>query len=463
MASKNGNKAPSLNEWIVAIVLLFVFPPIGILMLIGRLIEAGKAESNNSSRYKTNSNKTVYVVPQNDWQKQYEVGRRNEIVDVETAFESAAAEAAKLGGISETTAAKKAEPVKKAEPAKKTGGRKRAPKTALEREMASFKGINALLITAMLFGFLTAIPCAAVGIPHLVMGYPSCIPLLIVSAVFGTGGLLSLFARNTLAKRVKLRKRYLKVVGETKSIEIAAIARSIGRSESQVRRELEAMIDDGYFGENAYLDMGLDALVLDADIARMAQEGAEEVVAAPEIPISEYDRILRELRTLDEKIEDEEISDKIMRIGVTCARIFETVKDNPEKLPQLRRFMNYYLPTTLKLLRAYVTLEKQGIQGENIGAARENINRVLGTLADGFDRQLDQLFRTDVIDIGADIEVLESMLASDGLASESPFRTAEESAAAPVIEAEAPPSLADSPFRSTESPFAQQTSTGEIV
>jgi len=82
--------------------------------------------------------------------------------------------------------------------------------------------------------------------------------------------------------------------------------------------------------------------------------------------------------------------------------------------------MNYYLPTTLKLLRSYATLEKQGINGENITSAKENIGRILDTLATGYAQQLDQLFESDVIDIAADINVLENLMQQDGLTGEKP-------------------------------------------
>jgi 5-bromo-4-chloroindolyl phosphate hydrolysis protein len=88
--------------------------------------------------------------------------------------------------------------------------------------------------------------------------------------------------------------------------------------------------------------------------------------------------------------------------------------------------MNYYLPTTLKLLHAYETLEKQGIKGENIMSAKQDIERVLDTLASGYEQQLDNLFKADAIDISADIDVLESMMEQDGLTNDgNMFKTSD--------------------------------------
>jgi hypothetical protein len=84
--------------------------------------------------------------------------------------------------------------------------------------------------------------------------------------------------------------------------------------------------------------------------------------------------------------------------------------------------MSYYLPTTLKLLHSYETLERQGVDGENITAAKQDIARVLDTLADGYEQQLDRLFRADKLDITSEINVLENMLKQDGLNTDGTMR-----------------------------------------
>jgi 5-bromo-4-chloroindolyl phosphate hydrolysis protein len=115
---------------------------------------------------------------------------------------------------------------------------------------------------------------------------------------------------------------------------------------------------------------------------------------------------------------DPVICGKIQRIEDVTVKIFRLVDEKPQKAPQIRRFMNYYLPTTLKLLHSYETLEKQGVNGENISAAKNDIERVLDTLAAGFEQQLDNLFKSDKLDISADIDVLENLMRQDGLTDE---------------------------------------------
>ena len=97
--------------------------------------------------------------------------------------------------------------------------------------------------------------------------------------------------------------------------------------------------------------------------------------------------------------------------------MFEYQRSHPQKSPQLHSFLSYYLPTTLKILRAYAQLEDQEVEGENISAAMDRIEGMMDKVVEGFEKQLDQLFQGDALDITADVEVLERMLAKDGLSS----------------------------------------------
>ena len=124
---------------------------------------------------------------------------------------------------------------------------------------------------------------------------------------------------------------------------------------------------------------------------------------------------LAELREVSTFIKDETISDKVKRLDELTSKIFQIIEESPEKQPQLRRFTSYYLPTTLKLVRSYVTLEKQGVKGQNITNTKKSIGDILDTLSTGFEQQLDQLFKSDAIDIASDINVLENLMQQDGL------------------------------------------------
>ena len=106
--------------------------------------------------------------------------------------------------------------------------------------------------------------------------------------------------------------------------------------------------------------------------------------------------------------------------------IFDCVKASPEKLPQIRKFMNYYLPTTLKLLNAYDRMGSQGVSGENISGTMERVENMMGTIVTAFERQLDGLFGDQALDISTDITVLENMMAREGLSDDPIHRTQSE-------------------------------------
>jgi len=82
--------------------------------------------------------------------------------------------------------------------------------------------------------------------------------------------------------------------------------------------------------------------------------------------ISDGRKAVSEMKRLDDAIADEKISADIRRLETVCQQIFSQVKADPAKLPQIRRFMDYYLPTTLKILNAYDRMDATGVAGENI-------------------------------------------------------------------------------------------------
>ena len=174
-------------------------------------------------------------------------------------------------------------------------------------------------------------------------------------------------------------------------------------------------------------------------VARMfCRDTVEEV---PEEPVStgnqELDKMIAdgkkaiaEMKRLDDSIADPTISAQIVRLQELSGKIFAQVEANPEKLPQIRRFMNYYLPTTLKILNAYDRMGEQGVYGENISSTMQKVETMMSTIVTAFERQLDSLFGSEAMDISSDMVVLENLMAREGLTEDQLHRAASESVSA---------------------------------
>ena len=137
---------------------------------------------------------------------------------------------------------------------------------------------------------------------------------------------------------------------------------------------------------------------------------------------AELDKMLKdgrmaiaEMKRLDDNIADPGISADIVRLEQISGKIFEEVKRDPKKLPKIRRFMDYYLPTTLKLLNSYDRMSGAGISGENIDTTLAKVEGMMRTIVAAFEKQLDSLYGADALDISTDITVLENMMAREGL------------------------------------------------
>ena len=139
--------------------------------------------------------------------------------------------------------------------------------------------------------------------------------------------------------------------------------------------------------------------------------------------VSEGQKALDEMRRLNDSIQDAAISAQIDRLEQVSDKIFRQVQKDPTQLPQIRKFMSYYLPTTLKLLRAYDDMSHQAVQGENITGTMERVRGMMGTIVTAFERQLDSLFGDQALDISTDITVLDNMMAREGLSNDPIHRT----------------------------------------
>ena len=162
-----------------------------------------------------------------------------------------------------------------------------------------------------------------------------------------------------------------------------------------------------FVGRGIFKDVK-EEVEVEPEPVRTGNQALDEMIAQGQLA-------MQEMRRLDDNIKDEVISGQIRKLEELSGKIFDQVQQKPEKLPQIRKFMNYYLPTTLKLLNAYDRMGAQGVSGGNIGATMERVENIMGTIVTAFEKQLDALFGAEALDISTDITVLENMMAREGL------------------------------------------------
>lgn len=257
--------------------------------------------------------------------------------------------------------------------------------------------------------------------------------------------------------RLKRAERYIQVMQGKSYINISELALLTNKSESYVRKDVRKMIESGIFPEG-HLDMQEACLII-GDVAyreylrmeksRMAvqaeleeqkrlaalnvQKEAERVAvekvqnavgeenAELNAMIREGNECIRQLRDLNDAIEGEVISAKLFHLENLLKEIFEQVKEHPEQMPEMHKFMEYYLPTTLKLVTAYEEFDRVSVPGEDILASKKEIEKTLDTINMAFEELLNKLFRSRVYDVTADAQVLKTMLEREGLTREPVF------------------------------------------
>ena len=236
-------------------------------------------------------------------------------------------------------------------------------------------------------------------------------------------GGIGLLIGGPMPRRHRRYASYLRIAGKRSSISVASLARAAEVSERRAERDLQAMLEKGLWGEEAYLDLGRGMLFRSHEAAE-DQERQERQREAPQVPQEAeegYSGMLRSIRRSNDRIADPELSRKIDRLEEIAGKILKLVEEDPAKKNQAATFLNYYLPTTEKLLDSYADFEEAGVSGENLTQAKEKIRRTMDSIMAGFERQLDALYHADAMDVDSDIRVMETMLRRDGGSVEEDF------------------------------------------
>lgn len=239
---------------------------------------------------------------------------------------------------------------------------------------------------------------------------------------FFAGGVAMLVAGQRMKRRSARVARYLAVMGERGYISVEELCTVTGKSRKKIESDLDYMVEKGLLGTGAYLDSGRGIFFRSADaFADYANATAKKENVTPKEANEGYAGALRAIRSANDRIADAVLSEKIDHLETVAGKIFREVEQHPEKQQQAATFLNYYLPTTLKLLDSYAKFEEAGIEGENLSRAQERIEETMDALIKGFDKQLDDLYRNEAMDIDSDIRVMENMLRRDTASVEDDF------------------------------------------
>ena len=266
--------------------------------------------------------------------------------------------------------------------------------------------------------------------------------MFVFIAAIVASGALGIYG-NTLRKKVNRFRSYVRTLNGKTYVKIEELAKGVRKSPKFVKRDLKKMIKNRMFLEGHLDEEGNYLITSDESYEQYMQtkkaseiqeremqekEQAEQKLRgtlSEEVQevIKEGEAYLEEIRSCNEAIPGVEISNKMYHLENVILRIFKRVEQHPELISDLHKFMDYYLPTTVKLLKAYEELDKQPVEGENIKTAKQEIENTLDTINEAFENLLDSFFRNTAWDVSTDISVLKTMLAQEGLTGNKDFES----------------------------------------
>ena len=266
---------------------------------------------------------------------------------------------------------------------------------------------------------------------------------MVVMGVLFAGSCMLLAGGIKRLRAAKSLKSLKRIMGNRQVISISEISQMMGQDDARTLKRIKHLLKEGKIPEGR-LDIDEKTLMvtnlaysqyltfLDSERKRSLEEqrakqaaNAAQAGKAPADPklkafLEDGNGYLKQMKQLDIDIDDASVSAKIVRIEEVVGRIMARAEDEPKVLSQLERMMDYYLPTTVKLLSAYDALEEQAVQGENIESSRLEIESTLDMLLQAYEKLLDSTFADLSMDVSSEISVLNMMLAQEGQ-TEDPF------------------------------------------
>lgn len=322
-----------------------------------------------------------------------------------------------------------------------------APTTVLKRLPELFVNISgrkagavAMTITGYLLGIPVLLGWIMIMVQLLFFRGPQTGLLVaegILSILLVGFGILTGLGTALLGK-VKRYRLYINALGNKEYCQIKTMAEQLGKSQKYVVKDITRMIRQDWFTQG-YLDNQRTCFIASDDAYRQykdmmshkenqkkqeqinrEKEAQRQGNMDPEIKqiIVEGNQYIQKIHECNKVIPGAEISAKMSHMEVVVDKIFDRVEQNPENITDIRRLMEYYLPTTVKLLEAYKELDDMPVQGENIISSKREIENTLDTLNKAFEKLLDSLFEDTAWDVASDISVLHTMLAQEGLAED---------------------------------------------
>lgn len=226
---------------------------------------------------------------------------------------------------------------------------------------------------------------------------------------------------------------YWEALRERGFASINKLSSYVNKNPNFVRREIKFMVENRFFEAGRFIGPE-DTLVINRPnyLAFQKQQALEEekkkaiaqpveekeavaLNATPENILEEARGYLVQLREAEQNIENPSMKSSVLRLERITGNVFDYVAKNPNKLSKIRKFMNYYLPTTVKLVQSYAVLEDQEVSGTNIEGSKRRIEDSMQVITESFERLLDELFQKEALDIHADLIAMETMMARDGL------------------------------------------------
>lgn len=287
-------------------------------------------------------------------------------------------------------------------------------------------------IGSFVFGILLAVfSIVTTVVPDMLGG--GLVGLGVIAAFFASSLGVTINGIN-IRKRIRRFKKYLNFLDDNTYCLINDLARIVGKKEKFVIKDLRKMIDLNMFKEGHIDDEETHFMLTNEvyenylnlkrqqNIKKHEKDKLENKSRSNEEENDKVNTIINtgrnyieEIKNVKNQLYKEEFSLKLGKLQNIVNQILNYIEKNPKKLNEVNKFINHYLPMTIKLINSYKELNNQPVQGDNIKKAKIEIEKSIDLINTAFENLLDDLYEDMALDISTDISVLKTLFKQEGL------------------------------------------------
>ncbi len=276
-------------------------------------------------------------------------------------------------------------------------------------------------------GSMTAVILIFAGFALIIFSIITFNSILLITCCFLPGTGLIIYGFLIFSRYIRALKYYNIYMSGSETLQ--DFSDILMDSKRNIRKDIAKMAQLGimpnaHFNSDDVLVFTADNLgknVIDVEVEENRNE-SNIVKQQENLSINQWKSYIKTIKEAESEFKSQDISFSLYRLSKVVEKVIDYLEKHPEKEKDVKKLMEFHLPSTVKLILSYRELDKSGINTFNIEKTKEEIVSACDKIHEAFNGVLEDLYNDKAIDVSTDIQVLKMMLSREGFLDRDVFK-----------------------------------------